>query len=80
MNRDPARILVIEDEPQYRFLIQLNLEASGYAVALAEDGRIGLAQIISQEPDLILLDVMLPDIDGVTLCRQIRQFSTVPII
>ena len=80
MSTEIGSILVVEDEPQYRFLIQLNLEASGYAVALAEDGRTGLEQVIRQEPDLILLDVMLPDIDGIQLCRKIRQFSTVPIV
>ena len=80
MNTDSTRILVVEDESQYRFLIQLNLEASGYTVALTEDGRSGLEQVIRQEPDLILLDVMLPDIDGIQLCRKIRQFSTVPIV
>jgi len=75
-----AKILVVEDEPQYRFLIQLNLEASGYAVLLAEDARTGLEQVIDAAPDLLLLDVMLPDLDGMELCRQIRRFSSVPIV
>lgn len=74
------KILVVEDEPQYRFLIQLNLEASGYAVALAEDGRTGLEAVIDDAPDLVLLDLMLPDLNGMELCRQIRRFSTVPIV
>jgi len=76
----PAKILVVEDEPQYRFLIQLNLEASGYTVLLAEDARTGLEQVIDAMPDLMLLDVMLPDLDGMELCRQIRRFSSVPIV
>lgn len=76
----PAHILVVEDEPQYRFLIQLNLEASGYSVELAENARVGLARVTDAAPDLVLLDVMLPDFDGIELCRQIRRFSTVPIV
>ncbi len=80
MDIQPAKILVVEDEPQYRFLIQLNLEASGYAVLLAEDARTGLEQVIDAAPDLMLLDVMLPDLDGMELCRQIRRFSSVPIV
>lgn len=80
MNVQPATVVVVEDEPQYRFLIQLNLEASGYTVILAEDGRIGLEKVIAQDPDLVLLDILLPGIDGLELCRQIRRFSTVPIV
>lgn len=76
----PAKILVVEDEAQYRFLIQLNLEVSGYTVLLAEDARTGLEQVIDAAPDLMLLDVMLPDLDGMELCRQIRRFSSVPIV
>lgn len=76
----PATIVVVEDEPQYRFLIQLNLEASGYTVVLAEDGRIGLEKVITEAPDLVLLDILMPGIDGLELCRQIRRFSTVPIV
>jgi len=75
-----GHILVIEDEPQYRFLIQLNLEASGYSVVLAENARTGLARVADAVPDLVLLDLMLPDFDGIELCRQIRRFSGVPIV
>jgi len=80
LNEEPATILVVEDEPQYRFLIQLNLEASGYAVVLADDARSGLARVADAAPDLVLVDVMLPDFDGMELCRQIRRFSAVPIV
>lgn len=80
MNTESACILVVEDEPQYRFLIQLNLAASGYVVVLAEDARTGLARAADAAPDLVLLDVMLPDFDGMELCRQIRHFSAVPIV
>lgn len=80
MDAPSPRILVVEDEPQYRFLIQLNLEASGYAVVLAEDARTGLARVVDAAPDLVLLDIMLPDFDGMELCRQIRRFSAIPIV
>jgi DNA-binding response OmpR family regulator len=80
MTRQPDKILIIEDEPQYRFLLQLNLEASGYQVVLAEDGLAGLEMVVREEPDLILLDIMLPNMNGYELCQQVRQFSTVPII
>lgn len=75
-----AKILAVEDEPQYRYLIQLNLEASGYHVVLAEDGLAGLDAVIEEEPDLVLLDLLLPKLDGVELCRFIRRFSSVPIV
>jgi DNA-binding response OmpR family regulator len=77
---ETARILVVEDEPLYRYLLQLNLEASNYVVELAEDARTGLQQVIDDEPDLILLDLLLPDLDGMEFCRQVRRFSTVPIV
>ena len=80
MSTQPPKILVIEDEPKYRYMIQLNLEVSGYVVVLAEDGRKGLEQMIDEPPDLVLLDVMLPDVDGFELCRRIRTFSSVPIV
>ena len=80
MDIQPVKILVVEDEPQYRFLIQLNLAASGYVVVLAEDARTGLARVTDAVPDLVLLDIMLPDFDGMELCRQIRRFSAVPIV
>jgi two-component system phosphate regulon response regulator PhoB len=76
----PAKILAVDDEPQYRYLIQLNLEASGYSVSVAEDGIVGLNKVVDENPDLVLLDVLMPGVDGFELCRQIRRFSAVPII
>jgi len=76
----PALILVIEDEIQYRQLLELNLTASGYAVSLAPDARTGLHRLIEEDPDLVLLDLRLPDFSGMQLCREIRRFSAVPII
>ena len=80
MSIPPAKILAVDDEPQYRYLIQLNLEASGYSVSVAEDGIVGLNKVVDENPDLVLLDVLMPGVDGFELCRQIRRFSAVPII
>jgi two-component system response regulator ArlR len=74
------KILIIEDEPQIARYIQLELKHEGYQVELAYDGRDGLHRIQQAEPDLVLLDVMLPGIDGMEVCRRVRQFSQVAII
>ncbi len=76
----PPTVLIIEDEKAYIRLVRLNLEPSGFQVVEATDAESGLKALVNEEPDLILLDIGLPDIDGVTLCRQIRDFSDVPII
>ncbi|MGD9047979.1 MAG: response regulator, partial [Anaerolineae bacterium] len=73
-------ILVVDDEPKYVWAIRTNLEARGYDVLTAGDGRSGLDLAASQEPDLILIDVRMPGLGGHELCRRIREFSTVPII
>src|SRR4051794_23758156 len=61
-------------------MTQLSLQRDGFAVDTAADGAAGLAQFRSQLPDLVLLDVMLPGMDGVSVCRRIRQDSVVPIV
>ena len=73
-------ILIVDDDLQLLQLIALNLELEGYAVALAGDGKQALSQIEQHMPDLLLLDVMMPRMDGFTLCHRVREFSTVPII
>ena len=74
------RVLVIEDDPAYARVLRLNLEASGYRVAHARTGGDGLAQVDAFNPGVVILDLMLPDIDGYQICRQIREQSEVPII
>ena len=74
------RILVVEDEPHYQQYIRAVLRASGYGVLTADDGEAAVAAAASETPTLILLDVRLPQLDGVAACRRIREFSTVPII
>jgi two-component system KDP operon response regulator KdpE len=77
--RDP-RILVVDDEVRYVKLVRVNLEASGYEVLAATNGEEAVNLAIETQPDLILLDIMLPGQDGYAACKQIRRFSQVPII
>jgi two-component system KDP operon response regulator KdpE len=74
------RILVVEDEAQLRFALVRYLEKSGYAVAGCEDGETALAGVASFRPDVILLDLMLPDMTGVEVCKEIRRHRETPII
>jgi len=75
-----ARILVIDDEPQIRRCLQVNLEGKGYAVAAAADAGQALQAIANRAPDVIVLDLLMPGMDGMALTRRIREHSTVPII
>ncbi|WAL60753.1 response regulator [Thermocoleostomius sinensis A174] len=77
---EPARILAVDDTPDNLFLIQAILEDDGYEVSFAENGETALAQIEQSPPDLILLDVMMPGIDGYEVTRRIRQNSNLPFI
>jgi DNA-binding response OmpR family regulator len=73
-------ILVVDDEPRYLRLLEANLRTEGYEVLTARDGG-SVLEIFSAHPvDLILLDIMLPDMDGFAVCQRIRQFSSVPVI
>lgn len=76
---DPL-ILIVEDDASLREVTRLGMEAEGYRVAEAADGHTGLEAFASYRPDLVILDVMLPGIDGFEVCRQIRRLSMVPII
>jgi DNA-binding response OmpR family regulator len=73
-------ILIVEDDAVVRDTLALNLRAEGYEVHVVEDGEAGLALARELEPDLVVLDVMLPKLDGVTVCRVLRRESQVPII
>ncbi len=75
-----ARILIIDDEAQIREVLARYLTAAGFVVAEANDGAAALAYLASTACDLILLDLLLPLIDGRTLCQKIRAHSTIPII
>ena len=73
-------ILVVEDEPSFVEALQIGLTREGFYVEIATDGAQALERFPVVRPDLVLLDVMLPRVSGMDVCRQIRQTSTVPII
>jgi two-component system KDP operon response regulator KdpE len=75
-----AKILVVDDEPHVVRLAEANLRAAGYEVVSAADGRTALAMAERELPDLIILDIMLPSLDGYEVCRRIREYSAVPIL
>ena len=74
------KILVVDDESAILQTLRFNLERSGYLVATAGDGRSAVALAASDRPDLIIMDIMLPVLDGIEACREIRKSSGVPII
>ena len=76
----PKKILIVEDEANIRELLRLYLEREGYAVLEAENGVEGIKRWKSDKPDMLLLDVMMPVMDGWAVCREIRAESDVPII
>ena len=69
----PARILVVEDEPDLRSLLDRSLEGAGYRVVLAEDGIEALEKVNAEPLDLVLLDLMIPHVDGVEVCRRLKR-------
>jgi two-component system KDP operon response regulator KdpE len=75
-----TRILVVDDEPQIRKALSVNLTARGYDVDVAATGEEALQQAATHRPDLVLLDIGLPGIDGIEVVRGLRGWSTVPII
>ena len=76
----PARVLVVEDEESFVDALTVNLEREGFLVTAARDGVEALERFASDQPDLVLLDVMLPRLSGIDVCRAIRANSSVPII
>lgn len=75
-----AKVLVVEDEGVLRSTLKFNLEKEGYAVATARDGWEALEAARAEKPDLVLLDIMLPELDGIEVCRHLRRESAVPVI
>src|SRR4029078_11430803 len=78
--RMDARILLVEDDPSIREVTAIGLRNAGFTVTTAADGAEGLARFASEPPALVLLDVMLPRLDGLEVCREIRRSSTVPVV
>jgi DNA-binding response OmpR family regulator len=76
----PKTILVVDDEPRYVQLVEVNLSSDDYKTATAHNGQEAVDKVAAEQPDLVLMDVMMPIMDGFTACERIREFSTVPII
>src|ERR1700751_2339198 len=74
------RLLLVEDDASIREIVSIGLKAAGFRVATAVDGREGLARVRADGFDAVILDVMLPSLDGYEVCREIRKFSRVPIV
>ena len=74
------RILVVEDEPMVAEVVERYLHREGYDVEVVQDGREALTAVERRSPDLIVLDIMLPGVDGIEICRHVRARSAVPII
>jgi two-component system KDP operon response regulator KdpE len=80
MDDNTEMVLIIEDELPIRRFLQATLANHGFQIAEATTGQVGLKQAIGQPPDLVLLDLGLPDIDGLEVARRLREWSKVPII
>ena len=80
MSSAPTSVLVVEDEGSIASFVSLYLKNAGYTVRTAATGSEALAQVAAQMPGMIVLDLMLPDIDGIEVCKRIRQRSDVPIL
>jgi len=80
LTRSVDRILVVDDLPDNCELLQVVLESEGYQVEVANNGQAALESVISHPPDLVLLDVMMPEMDGFEVTRQIRQNPSLPFI
>ncbi len=77
---DPAKIFIVEDEKPIARLLQLTLEREGFKTAREPNGRRAYERILQEKYDLVLLDVMLPEMDGMEICKRVREVSDVPII
>ena len=80
MSETPARILVVDDEPSITEFVSYNLKKDGYEVSVAPDGDTALALAAANHFDLVVLDVMLPGMDGYEVCRRLRATSSVPVL
>lgn len=80
MREKQKRILFVEDEPDQRMMVSLRLQKSGFLVMLARDGYEGLTMAIKEKPDLILLDIIMPGMDGFELCQKLREQAVTKMI
>ncbi len=75
-----GQILIVDDEPLYQRLLKVNLETEGFDVLTAADGESAVELVAGQNPALVVLDILMPTLDGIATCERIRQFSNVPVI
>ena len=80
MSEQPVRVLVVDDEPQIRRLLRVSLSAQGYHIIEAGSGEQALTRAATERPDLVILDLGLPDMDGQEVVRRLREWTQVPII
>jgi len=81
MDNEPPKLLIVEDEPEMALGLRDNFEFEGYTVSTAADGEEGLRKALAEDPDLILLDIMLPKMSGIEVCRTLRKRGvTTPIL
>jgi two-component system, OmpR family, response regulator len=74
------RILIVDDDPQIRAVLEVALQRAGYSVIAARDGAAALRMAQREAPDLVVLDVGLPEVDGLEVCRRLRAVSSVPVL
>ena len=77
---DPVRVFIVEDERRIARFLQIELEHEGFRAETEGNGRRAYERIVQEDYDIVLLDVMLPDMDGMEICRRVREVSSVPII
>ncbi|MEQ8280377.1 MAG: response regulator transcription factor [Deltaproteobacteria bacterium] len=75
-----AKILIVDDDPHIREVVQYALESAGHVVVAREDGNKGLEAALAEEPELVVLDIMMPGLDGIEVCRRLRTSSAVPVL
>lgn len=80
MEKEVKTILVVDDEPAIRDLLKYNLEREGYRIIEASDGVEGVNMALEQKPDIMLLDIMLPKLDGLSVCKRVKNSLNIPII
>ena len=80
MSETGARVLVVDDEPAIRRFLRVSLSAHWYAVFEASDGQAALSAVVTNRPDLIILDLGLPDLDGIEVTRLLREWTRIPIV
>ncbi len=80
MNKMPQKILIIDDDKKISTMMKRGLTYEGYKVSVAESGKEGLLKVLEESPDLVILDVMMPGMDGLEVCRRLRNDGNIPIL